>query len=294
MKSTGNPHLSLILICCAVSCFLLTACYKSVDLKERDGDSPEIPDRPDVPVIEICGNAVVEGSEECDDGNMNECDGCSSQCRWQRAMQTDAFPGARTLGPVPCQQCPFTIEMWFRIDSGGEGMFTLFDLPGFMTVALSTEYYEYVTRDGGGGGVVNPPFEPGSWHHFAMVCSWRGTSWDFFMHLDGRSDFGGFGTSELPHWSCDGPLLVGSVYNSLGWPFPFIPGAVDDLRISNQGLYSVEGSFVPEKYLLVREDTVALWRFNSVEEGRIRDVSGNGYDLVLAEGMLTADGCHGR
>lgn len=29
----------------------------------------------------ICGNAIKEGTEQCDDGNTNNNDGCSSSCR---------------------------------------------------------------------------------------------------------------------------------------------------------------------------------------------------------------------
>jgi len=28
----------------------------------------------------LCGNGVVEGDEECDDGNITDRDGCSSVC----------------------------------------------------------------------------------------------------------------------------------------------------------------------------------------------------------------------
>jgi cysteine-rich repeat protein len=31
----------------------------------------------------VCGNAMVEMGEECDDGNTRDNDGCSSQCRYE-------------------------------------------------------------------------------------------------------------------------------------------------------------------------------------------------------------------
>jgi cysteine-rich repeat protein len=29
----------------------------------------------------VCGNSIVEGGEQCDDGNLNNGDGCSSICK---------------------------------------------------------------------------------------------------------------------------------------------------------------------------------------------------------------------
>jgi len=68
---------------------------------------------------------------------------------------------------------------------------------------------------------------------------------------------------------------------------------MDDLRFSNQALYiGLERTFSPSRYLSVRDDTVALWDFDEVVDGRIPDVSGNGHDAVLVDGTLVPDGCH--
>jgi cysteine-rich repeat protein len=42
-----------------------------------------------------CGNAVVEGSEQCDDGNNDQGDGCTPFCRWEPICATDGS-GCRT------------------------------------------------------------------------------------------------------------------------------------------------------------------------------------------------------
>ena len=31
-------------------------------------------------VISVCGNKIIEGKEECDDGNLINLDGCNSEC----------------------------------------------------------------------------------------------------------------------------------------------------------------------------------------------------------------------
>ncbi|MFM2152009.1 MAG: hypothetical protein RL199_444 [Pseudomonadota bacterium] len=56
--------------------------------------------------IEACGNAVVEGAEECDDGNISSGDGCTETCRrdWELKYSSDFNDG--TLGGiVACKGC---------------------------------------------------------------------------------------------------------------------------------------------------------------------------------------------
>ncbi len=33
--------------------------------------------------LSVCGNGIVEGTEECDDGDTDDGDGCSAQCKVQ-------------------------------------------------------------------------------------------------------------------------------------------------------------------------------------------------------------------
>lgn len=47
----------------------------------------------DVCISQVCGNGVLEGSETCDDGNTNPCDGCSPTCRLESTMTGTAGPG---------------------------------------------------------------------------------------------------------------------------------------------------------------------------------------------------------
>ena len=48
-------------------------------------------------VCVMCGNEVVEGMEECDDGNASNGDGCSSKCKIE-----DGFTCGSTTLPTPC------------------------------------------------------------------------------------------------------------------------------------------------------------------------------------------------
>jgi len=133
----------------------LAGCYQSegirfeesdvgLDIIEVDQEAPEgveVVDQIDVDLADdgavddgaediplLCGNGVVDEGEECDDGNINDCDGCAS-CHLEQALHSNASLSARTSGPIPCQPCPFTIESWFKLETDGP-YFSLVDIPG--------------------------------------------------------------------------------------------------------------------------------------------------------------------
>lgn len=47
----------------------------------------------------VCGNGIEEGEEQCDDGNDNDMDGCTSECT-QCSVDFEGIGG----GPAPCVQ----------------------------------------------------------------------------------------------------------------------------------------------------------------------------------------------
>lgn len=42
--------------------------------------------------LSTCGNAIVEGLEQCDDGDLSDGDGCSASCRVEPGWQCDGSP----------------------------------------------------------------------------------------------------------------------------------------------------------------------------------------------------------
>jgi len=51
------------------------------DVDDDSGADGDVED--DIPeVVPVCGNTVVEGDEECDDGNFEALDGCNNECRF--------------------------------------------------------------------------------------------------------------------------------------------------------------------------------------------------------------------
>src|SRR5262252_6997684 len=46
---------------------------------------------PDGGCVNCCGNGIVEGTEACDDGNTNDFDGCSHDCRFEGPLILQAI-----------------------------------------------------------------------------------------------------------------------------------------------------------------------------------------------------------
>jgi fibro-slime domain-containing protein len=61
-------------------------------------------------ILVACGDGIVEGTEECDDGNTNSGDGCTNECR----IESD------WVCPVPGQPCVSTVVCGDGIISGSE------------------------------------------------------------------------------------------------------------------------------------------------------------------------------
>lgn len=68
-------------------------CPQDVNVDQADEDLDGIGDACDV-VMQMCGNATVEGSEACDDGNVAPGDGCSAVCTVEHLFTCSGVPSA--------------------------------------------------------------------------------------------------------------------------------------------------------------------------------------------------------
>ncbi|MEN9581018.1 MAG: hypothetical protein RJA70_4027 [Pseudomonadota bacterium] len=57
-----------------------------------------------------CGNSVVDAGEECDDGNTNNADGCTSRCAWTCASDANCGNGDACDGVETCQLADHTCK----------------------------------------------------------------------------------------------------------------------------------------------------------------------------------------
>ena len=60
----------------------------------------------------VCGNGVIEGSEECDDGNTQDGDGCSSTCKIEE-------PPSEEDGTITCNGNNMHVDWLFHTDGYG-------------------------------------------------------------------------------------------------------------------------------------------------------------------------------
>ena len=109
-----------------LAAWALTGCATSNDRQPR-GDGGASFDA----VTIVCGNGIVEPSEECDDGNLLAGDGCSPTCTLEGCDPSTCFHGCCSLGGacvggvddtacgtggVPCRDCNATGGLCFEQD----------------------------------------------------------------------------------------------------------------------------------------------------------------------------------
>jgi len=114
----GKRKIKLILIPAFLASFFLCSC--SFILKagpedtdeETDADEDVSGDDPatDDGEMSDCGNGVVEEGEECDDGNTDEDDGCTTRCRFTCHNNGECSDGSDCNGEETCNPDSHTCE----------------------------------------------------------------------------------------------------------------------------------------------------------------------------------------
>ena len=76
----------------------------SADTGARDAghDVAVVHGRDAAPPPPGCGNGVLDGDEQCDDGNVVDLDGCDSQCHYEMVTRMTSISIASTAGPAFC------------------------------------------------------------------------------------------------------------------------------------------------------------------------------------------------
>ena len=128
----------------------------------------------DDPVSTTCGNGSIEGTEQCDDGNSDDCDGCSNECRWSMSMRIDReWNGALVHESIaPCLPTPFTVVAWFKWD---DGQCAIVQQPACYNFSADIGGVLYELWEGSGDLTISggthmvEEFETGTWHHAAIT-----------------------------------------------------------------------------------------------------------------------------
>jgi cysteine-rich repeat protein len=283
----------LALGCGLAAAWLLPGCGCSeveiVGVADASVDAePEIVEEP----VPGCGNGIAEGAEECDDGDDDDCNGCTTTCTREMAMHVEGRePGALILsGEVPTSvESPFTVEFWFRLDEPGSTLSVLnAGGPAYVAVGVDEYLWTFCDVDWFSGEWPDGSLEIDTWYHFAYATWHEGPLRFFAIFLDGEV-IGGTGVDVEPTGLFSGTAVeMGNMIEGIG------SGAMDDVRISDDALYtSSSAPFTPARRLEATAGTVALWDFDRVVEDVVPDVSGNGHDAVLLHGRFVPDECHG-
>jgi cysteine-rich repeat protein len=250
---------------------------------------------------EGCGNAIVEDDEACDDGDLDDCNGCSEACEFERAMLFE-IPGSGALIDSADGECggPYmlntlTVEAWFKAEPSLESFYLILQEKGiivgihnyFDSYTLSWGFY-FNETEAYRTTFMSPSIPPDSWHHIAVTRELPEGSdhWEIMTYIDGVFYGSHRSAPSDVSWYCGGPLHLGRSWDTTGGDM-----IVDDIRISDAVIYTSAG-FTPESRLVPGPETVALWRFNDDSGGIIADASGNGHDAVLVNGRLVPDDCH--
>lgn len=162
------------------------------------------------------------------------------------------------LGGMPADR-PLTFEMWVRLDSLAMHNILLAAAP------KSGRHWEAYVRPGNGqlcaylskhgDYVSSATLERGRWYFVAFELGER----HFALYLDGALALEQ--RFDVPLQFDDAPLLIGAIEGEvLG-----IQGLVDDLRISRGARELAD--FVPHEPLAADHQTIALYGFESVNEG---------------------------
>jgi cysteine-rich repeat protein len=139
-------------IALAIMLLMLAGCVPVVDIPPPSEGTPnETP----VPTL-ICGDAVIDDGEECDDGNTRDGDGCSSICKMQ-VIAPSPIPWSFNLHPEDVYEYNFdsskpTMDAVFQkiVELGGQ--MVRFDIPWRDVEPYEDAYekwdffYEFVTK----------------------------------------------------------------------------------------------------------------------------------------------------
>ncbi len=212
-----------------------------------------------------CGNGFLEVGEECDDGNLDDGDTCSSACG-RLGEHVVVFDGVEDSVVVRHDdaldlESDFTVELWMRADESADGR-----LPLLQKGRVELGYDLWLMADGTirarvrfGGGIQNvrsdERLDDGDWHHVALVYN----SFTLRLYIDGERDGSSRFLTGTPR--SNGELLTIGTGDDSGVSRR-LSGAVDEIRISSRSRYGPWGGFTPERHLAADRDTTLLLRFD--------------------------------
>ena len=241
----------------------------------------------------VCGDgAVYAPEEECDDENMDICDGCED-CQKRNSLYLDGGTGhyvevQNAPGiPLALAGTPFTVEAWMRLDTTGEVTKIYHRSQGAKGWIFGASYGGVgIGIMGQGNHWISTDELVGSgWHHLA----WTFESLTSRIWLDGQL----VGTMDFDGGmlSASAPTRFGAYVNSNGVIANYRKGRWDEVRISNVVRYT--DSFLPQRRFESDVNTLGLWHLDEGEGTEVVDDSSYNHAGTVSGGIWEADDCYG-
>jgi cysteine-rich repeat protein len=203
--------------------------------------------------LDVCGDGLVTGIEECDDGNTFNEDGCSSQCEWNTLCSSyELSVGAGGLGTGATQiiyQDPIQYGLINTSPNRGFYMFDveLYQLYEYLTPNQNSQLYgftvygDHVYLAGAEGAIVNvsDPSNPVEVFSLGAWVQMVATSPQRLYSINSNLDFQIFDLANPSNPSLIGELNVGGGYENFirAGNYGFMSGSnngFDVLDLSNE------------------------------------------------------------
>lgn len=215
----------------------------------------------------VCGNALVESGEQCDDGPPSLCRGCET-CKKRNWLVLPAQSRGHITGvTLPAAAASACYEAWAKLENGteriilssagsasGQVHFTL----GCSWDATASAAYPYLFSANGAQtlqpdwvpGATKPSCADGAWHHYAVCRSVSGTTATLNLFVDGSLVRTATGA-------------VASIYAPSGLSLGETGSAnlsIDEVRVSNKIRYT--STFTPVRRHTRDVNTVLLYHLD--------------------------------
>lgn len=210
-----------------------------------------------------CGDGILQDGEECDDGNLDEEDGCGRDCFVENRLCSSArFNGTSSHVQIPFGDAvvlgagAFTIEAWFKPESYGPGVRWVYHSWPW-GVGYHRDFGWTFTSTGTESRLTAEAPPIGAWHHAAVV---RDSS-TLVLFLDGEVVASGPAAAAYPIDETR-PVMIGGryVFSPIG-PQHFWHGLISNVRISSVARYTEP--FEPTWPLATDSETTAFWPLDS-------------------------------
>jgi len=223
-----------------------------------------------------CGNGVIESGEECDDGNVDVCDGCEN-CNLQKSLHVPAsdYVHFDDLDDVLSNSTDECYEIWAKVSNTPDHVTILSsatdsDNGHFFIQCIENTTLRIVTLNGGSSTIASSgeTCADNNWHHYAGCRTTSGSDITLTLFFDGTlvaTQMGNISTLSSPD-----NVLVGGYGSSIDG----LGGYVDEVRISDSLRYT--SNFTPERFHTSDAHTVALYHFNT-SASTIVDSSGHSH-----------------